>query len=212
MRRGFFHLRLAWFLIGALLLFSGVSRLQASTVMEMSFDRLVSLSVLVFEGRVLDMESRQLGDGSIRTYVRFEVLDVIKGDATDEVIELSFLGGQVGSRALQVSDMHMPEPGETGIYFVESLTRDQVHPLVGWAQGHFLLDPQSSGADIVTTVEHVPVVGIAAGAAPVSMTLSKGVAKGVTVRSSQSLLEPLSRPMTVDEFKQSVRVIAAQDQ
>ncbi|MCB1666231.1 MAG: hypothetical protein KDI28_10650 [Pseudomonadales bacterium] len=212
MRAGFFHPRLVWPLVGAMLLLAGVGRLQASTVMEMSFEEVVSHSALAFEGRVIGMESRQLSDGSIHTYVRFAVLDVIKGDYTDEEIELSFLGGQVGSRALQVSDMNMPEVGETGIYFVESLTRAQVHPLVGWAQGHFLLEQQSSGADIVTTVEHVPVVGIDAGAAPVTMNLSKGVAKGVTVRSSQSLLAPLSRPMSVDEFKQSVRDIAAQGQ
>ena len=125
--------------IGLLLLCLSCGFAQASTVLEMNFEDVVSQSELVFEGQVLGLESRQLRDGSIHTFVRFTVRDVIKGSYAGEEIELGFLGGSVGGRTLQVSDMQIPGIGETGIYFVESLTRAQVHPLVGWDQGHFLL-------------------------------------------------------------------------
>ena len=106
----------------------------------------------------------------------------------------------------------MPESGESGIYFVESLTRVQVHPLVGWEQGHFLLASQAGGTTIVTTAGHLPVLAVDAGTAPQAMSLSTGVAKGVAVRSGQGVAAALNRPMSVDEFKQSVREIAAQAQ
>lgn len=184
----------------------------ASSVRELGFEEVVSLSALVFEGQVLGSETRQLRDGSIHTFVRFRVDEVIKGQYAAQEIELSFLGGSIGGRTLQVSDLHMPESGESGIYFVESLTRVQVHPLVGWEQGHFLLASQAGGTTIVTTAGHLPVLAVDAGTAPQAMNLSTGVAKGVAVRSGQGVAAALSRPMSVDEFKQSVREIAAQAQ
>ena len=197
---------------GLLLALATCGPVLASSVRELAFEEVVSLSALVFEGQVLGRETRQLRDGSIHTFVRFRVLEVIKGSYAGEEIELSFLGGSIGGRTLQVSDLHMPGLDESGIYFVESLTQAQVHPLVGWDQGHFLLAAQSGGAAIVTTAEHLPVVALDAGAAPQAMSLSTGVAKGVMVRSGRGAAAALSRPMSVDEFKQSVREIVTQAQ
>lgn len=183
----------------------------ASTVLEMSFGEVVERAQLVFEGRVLGLDSRQLADGSIHTFVRFSIRDVIKGDYSQDEIELRFLGGQVGGRALHVTDMQMPELGESGIYFVESLLQSQVHPLVGWAQGHFLLQTEANGLEVVTSAEHVPIVALEPVSPPsMQLPLSKGVAKGVLLSQGQGLLAALSRPMSVGDFKDSIRTIVAQ--
>jgi hypothetical protein len=151
----------------------------------------------------------------IHTYVRFEVLDVLKGDTPGAVLELRFLGGTVGTQRLDVTDMTMPEMGESGLYFVESLSSPQVNPLVGWAQGHFLIEPQDGGVPGVLTANHEPVLAVdAADAAPVTAamnTFSKGVAKGVVVQESLSA-QAASRPLTVDEFKRSVRALVNESQ
>lgn len=200
----------------AFLLVSACSlQTQASTVLEMSFQDVLSHAELVFEGRVSAAESRREDDGMIHTFVRFEVLDVLKGDTPGAALELRFLGGTVGTQRLDVTDMIVPEVGESGVYFVESLHASQVNPLVGWSQGHFLIEPQAGGEAGVLTAHHEPVLAVdAADAAPVTAamnTFSKGVAKGVVVQEALSA-QAASRPLSVEEFKRSVRALVAESQ
>jgi len=188
---------------------------QASTVLEMSFQDVLDHAELVFEGRVMTVEARRADDGNIHTFVSFTVLDVLKGDDVGDALELRFLGGTVGTQQLQVTDMTLPQLGEMGVYFVESLNTPQVNPLVGWSQGHFLIEPQAGGEQAVLTANHEPVLSIeAAELAPLTAalnTFSKGVAKGVVVQESAVALA-LSRPLTVEEFKRSVRALVAESQ
>ena len=205
-----------WKLGLALLLVSACSlQTHASTVLEMSFQDVLDHAELVFEGRVSAVESLREADGMIHTFVRFDVLDVLKGDYAGATLELRFLGGTVGTQRLDVTDMPMPEMGESGLYFVESLSSPQVNPLVGWAQGHFLIEPQDGGVPGVLTANHEPVLAVdAADAAPVTAamnTFSKGVAKGGVVQESLSA-QAASRPLTVDEFKRSVRALVNESQ
>ncbi|MEX1198744.1 MAG: hypothetical protein WEB57_12905 [Pseudohongiellaceae bacterium] len=132
---------------------------SASTVVEMSFQDVVDSAELVFEGEVLSVESRQTGPRRIHTIVRFRVLDVIKGDHPGDELELRYLGGEVNGRRMQVTDMEWPEAGESGVYFVESLQRPLVHPLVGWSQGHYRLAADGQGEDRVYTADRQPVAG-----------------------------------------------------
>jgi len=118
----------------------------------------------------------------------------------------------VGTARLEVTDMLVPQVAERGIYFVESLSAPQVNPLVGWSQGHFLIEPQAGGAAGVLTATHEPVLAV--DAAPVTAalnTFSKGVAKGVVVQESLSA-QAASRPLTAEEFKRSVRALVAESQ
>lgn len=180
--------------------------LHASTVLQMSFSEVVQHAELVFEGRVLAVESRTVPDGMIHTFVTFAVLDVLKGDDTLAEIELSFLGGQVGTQRLQVTDLEVPEVGETGFYFVESLVNAQVNPLVGWTQGHYLIEPDANGDSIVTTANHEPILALEPAVpttAPMPAESSKGIANGVVVQGSGSA-NFLSRPLSVQEFKNHV--------
>lgn len=187
----------------------------ASTVLEMSFRDVLEHAELVFEGRVVSIESHREDDGLIYTNVNFEVHDLLKGDYSGNSLDLRFLGGTVGSERLDVTDLTMPQVGESGIYFVESLYSPQVNPLVGWSQGHFLIEPQAGGALAVLTATHEPVLAVDdVDAAPVIAglnTFSKGVAKGVVVQESLTV-QAVSRPLSVDEFKDSVRALVAESQ
>jgi hypothetical protein len=182
---------------------------QSSTVLQMSFAEVVGNSELVFEGRVTHLESRHTVDGGIHTFVTFQISEIVKGAFVGDTIELRFLGGQVGSRGLQVSDMQMPELGESGIYFVESLRDFQVNPLVGWAQGHYLIEELGNGDTVVTTLNHEAIDSLEATAsAPMTMPqtiISKGVAQGVTVR--RGLASNASRGLSAGQFKASIREI-----
>jgi len=188
---------------------------HGSTVLEMSFQDVLGHAELVFEGHVTDVQSRREDDGMIHTFVRFDVLDVLKGDYAGATLELRFLGGTVGTARLDVTDMLVPQVAERGIYFVESLAAPQVNPLVGWSQGHFLIEPQAGGEQGVLTANHEPVLAVdAVDAAPVTAamnTFSKGVAKGVVVQESLTA-QAASRPLTVEEFKRSVRALVADSQ
>jgi len=182
---------------------------QASTVLQMSFDEVVDGAELVFEGRVTGLESRRINDGSIHTFVTFHISEVVKGAFTGDTIELRFLGGQIGSTGLRVSDMQMPELGETGIYFVETLRDFQVNPLVGWAQGHFLIEDMGNGASVVTTASHDPIVSVEAadGVAntQAQAVFSKGVAKGLSI--SKGVASSATRGLSAEQFKANIRAI-----
>lgn len=195
--------------IALLIAFCSLTSVQASTVLQMDFGEVVQGAELVFEGRVTALQAQRISDGSIHTFVTFQISEIIKGEFAGDTIELRFLGGQVGTRGLQVSDMRMPEMDETGIYFVETLREFQVNPLVGWAQGHFLIEDMGNDISVVTTADHVPVVSVE-GADLASMTLSeaefsKGVAKGVSVR--RGIASNATRGLSKDQFKASVREI-----
>jgi hypothetical protein len=191
-----------------LLLLTWMPHVSASTVAQLSFEDVVADAALIFEGRVLAVESRETGAGRIHTFVRFEVLDVLKGEHTAGEIELRYLGGQVGNRLLEVSHMQIPGQGETGFYFVESLAMNLVHPLVGWAQGHFLIEQASAGEARVHTADNRPVFRISSPdpSTPAQpMAISQGTASGVQV------IAPgvTDSAMTTEQFRSRVQDFAA---
>lgn len=183
----------------------------SSSVVQMDFAEVVETAQLIFEGKVCAVESRQAPDGTIHTYVTLEIADILKGRYSGSAIELSFLGGTVGERRLQVTDLQIPSLGETGFYFVESLTTMQVNPLVGWAQGHYLIESRVDGSEVVTTSTHELIVtldDVPQMAAPSTNSLSKGVAKGVVTQQAN----PLTQAMTVEDFRDSVVALVTQAQ
>ncbi len=191
----------------------------ASTVLQMHFSAVVSGAELIFEGRVVAVEARQQPGEMIKTWVRFAVVDVLKGDFAEDEIELSFLGGRLGDQQLEVSDMVVPQVGEAGFYFVETLLEAQVNPLFGWDQGQYLIETEADGTTIVTTAHHEPVLALeleslpAVRAQPMNI-LENGVADGVTVQSLgiASFLSEPAIPLNADAFKSSILSVLAQPQ
>lgn len=193
---------------------------QATTVAELHFSDVVAKAELVFEGRVRHVEARQTGPRMIKTLVTFDVLDVMKGQLNESEITLHFTGGRVGQRQLRIADMVIPDVGESGIYFVESLQNNLVHPLVGWSQGHFLVNHHSTQSGMlsassptVETASGQPVSELAARPALDPAEAMPLLAPGAAARGVQ-LLEAgqPQRVLTVDDFKQRVRDIVREQQ
>ncbi len=186
-----------------------VSGGQAASVRQVSMAEMLQNSELVFQGEVLSLESVETGPKQIHTYVTFRIEDIVKGQYPQGIITLRYLGGTVNNRTLAVSDMILPRPGEHGIYFVESLERRQMHPLYGWSQGHFLVQPDDTGVGLVTTRRGDPVTGINPGVslAPendiqaAGPFFDPGVVRGVELQ----MKENGPKPLTAEEFKKQLR-------
>ena len=181
-----------------------VNTAEGTTVLAVGLEEMLNNSEFVFEGRVINVESRMTQDGSsIHTYVVFDIIEIIKGEYPDDQIELSFVGGTVDGLTLSVSDMHIPEVGETGVYFVESLSRTQVHPFYGWSQGHLLIIEDDAGIERVTTQRKQPVmaVGPAIKRSQQQLKLNSGVAAGLVLEKGRDISEGISKPQFVQKLR-----------
>ena len=186
-----------------------VSTGHGSSVLKIAMDEMLTGSELIFEGRVLSVESKQTGPKQIHTFVTCEINDIIKGEYPAQTITLRFLGGTVGNLTMAVSDIQIPRDGERGVYFVESLDRNQVHPLYGWSQGHFTVTADDTGTDRIMTSKNHPVTGLSFDAErpqPTNGTrrvkaFSTGVATGVTVGQNREETKGLA----LNAFKQALR-------
>ena len=199
---------LNYFAIWIILLLITISNSNASSVVEVSMDEMLQQSQLVFEGTVTAISTKENSQKRIHTYVTFEVKDIIKGEYPGNTLTLRFLGGTVGDLTLAVSDMRLPQEGEHGIYFVESLERFQVNPLYGWSQGHFIVERDATGRERVMTNRRLPVTGVMADMPDEQMTpakeriqaLSKGVSRDIVVAQEGKD----NGGMPVDEFKKAL--------
>jgi hypothetical protein len=194
--------------IWAYLFLISISYGHAASVRQVTIDKMLQQCQFVFEGTVLTLEAEENSQKRIHTYVTFEIQDIIKGEYSSSTITLSFLGGTVGDVTMGVSDMKVPQVGEHGIYFVESLDRSQVHPLYGWSQGHFIVETNDTGANRIMTSRKKPVIRLEfaipikqeTSEKSVSQTLSNGVAYGITIGQEKKD----TRGLTLVEFKKAL--------
>jgi hypothetical protein len=196
------HVILKYSAIWIALLLMPISYGNATSVREVSLNEMLQQSQFVFEGTVTAIEARENSQKRIHTYVTFEIKDIIKGKYHSNIITLSFLGGTVGDVTMAVSDMRLPQEGEHGIYFVESLERLQVNPLYGWSQGHFIVERDVTGIERVMTNRGLPITGVVDQMPDKQTTpgnehiraLSQGVLRDLVVAQDK-------KGLTVDEFK-----------
>lgn len=187
---------------GLILMWLLAMPLYASSVKSVSVSEAANNSALIFEGRVsASRVIQQPGSKAIHTLIRFEVLDVLKGEHADPSIELSFLGGSMGDVTMHVTDLNRPRVGDRGIYFVENPARSQVSPFYGWDQGHYKLKYQPDlGQMSVLTQSGKTIYGIESMPAGRVSALSHGVARGVSISADAA-----GRPLTPAQFKQQIR-------
>tara|TARA_B100002003_G_scaffold247826_1_gene280187 strand:- start:2573 stop:3256 length:684 start_codon:yes stop_codon:yes gene_type:complete len=196
-------------LLASLILASLCINATATTVLEMDIDNIARDAELIFEGTVLVSEARKdTNSGIIHTYVTFQIIDIIKGNYGANDLELKFMGGEVNGEIVQVSGLTIPEAGERGIYFVESLSRDLINPLLGWSQGHFIVleDDEESR---ISTIERLPVSKIESVAdIPPVIRKPQLVLEGNDSAAAGVIIEPnaamIDRALSVDEFKTSI--------
>jgi hypothetical protein len=160
-----------------------------TTLISLSVNSLSEQAEFVFEGEVISVEAQRSGNrGLVNTYVTFRVIDILKGNAGATDIELKFLGGSLNGEVLEVNGSRLPRLGEHGIYFVESLSRDLINPLLGWSQGHYLIKTVA-GIESMTTVDAKPIIAISPAEAD-SDPQTSGVSTGAASAQSR-ILSPL---------------------
>lgn len=171
----------------------------ASTLLRVSVDELTQRAEFVFEGEVVSVQAQRSGArGMISTFVTFNVIDTIKGSASVESIELKFLGGNLEGERLEVNGSRIPELGERGVYFVESLTQDLINPLLGWSQGQYLIQTED-GVEQVTSVNARPIVSVAAPSA------ATAEASGPTTARSAARLRVAAEPTVAEGLNAGIR-------
>lgn len=196
------HVILKFIAIWMALLLMPISYGDASSVREVSLNEMLQQSQFVFEGTVTAIEARENSQKRIHTYVTFEIKDIIKGKYHSNIITLSFLGGTVGDVTMAVSDMRLPQEGEHGIYFVESLERLQVNPLYGWSQGHFIVERDVTGIERVMTNRRLPITAVMDTMKDEQMTPGKERTQALSKGAVRDLvLAKDKKGLTVDEFK-----------
>ena len=171
----------------------------ASTLLRVSVDELTQRAEFVFEGEVVSVQAQRSGArGMISTFVTFNVIDTIKGSASVESIELKFLGGNLEGERLEVNGSRIPELGERGVYFVESLTQDLINPLLGWSQGQYLIQTED-GVEQVTSVNARPIVSVATPSA------ATAEASGPTTARSAARLRVAAEPTVAEGLNAGIR-------
>ena len=126
-------------------------------------------------------------------------------------LELRFSGGTVNGETVEVSGLRLPEVGEQGIYFIESVSRNLVNPLLGWSQGHYLI-LEDGGERLISTADEQLITAIQpVSNVPSSLRRARRLIEGSGdtaegVVSSESVSDQ-GTAMTVDQFKDEIRAL-----
>ena len=188
-----------------------VSPLWATTILGMNIDEVAQGAELIFEGEVVEHNVRENAAGMIVTYVTFRIEELIKGEYDEPLLELKFTGGRLGGQIMEISGLRIPSPNEEGIYFVESVNRNLVNPLLGWSQGHYLIY-EESGERRVSTVNDKPVTDVlSTQSVPVALRKPVSVIDGDTdpatgVVASSDTPGP-DQALTTESFKAKIRAL-----
>ncbi len=185
-------------LLAFLWMFRLASPAAASTVEQVHLSEMLSRSELIFEGRVVGHSIELVGSG-MRTWVEFAVDDVVRGPRVGPTLTLAFLGGSRDGMTFEVVGLRVPEVGEHGIYFIESVRRLLVNPIYGWDQGRLRILRDAKGRERVVDARGRPVVGLR-GESPGSTSpalraigTGAGPAGGVEVDANAPLDEALTK-------------------
>lgn len=125
-----------------------VIQAEATTIKKISFSGISKGSELIVEGVATTSEVKVNPENNFPvTFVTFKVLDVVKGNLNGNEITLRFVGGELpNGDYMRVSGSGIPAVGEHGVYFIESSDKKMLNPLLGWQQGRYLVQGNSSDA------------------------------------------------------------------
>lgn len=150
----------------------------ATTIKAFSFDELVTQSNLIIQAKVIEVKA--IGSGySIHTQVTFEILDVIKGNYSQANLTLSFAGGTLNNKVQKIVGLRYPKVNEEGIYFIRLSNTPSINPILGWDQGHYILQyDELTQTKYVLTSSGKTLTSISAKATK-PRQISNGIANGV---------------------------------
>jgi len=136
----------------------------ATTVEQQSLRKMATEAPSIVHGTVVSTSSRWTENRSlIVTDVRFQVHEVLKGDAVSEVV-LTQPGGTVGAIRVDADGAVAHRPGEEAILFLKQSPRGHTY-VAGLFQGRFNVVEDSRGNKTVRGLspEHVNVLRSAPG-------------------------------------------------
>lgn len=189
-----------------------ISNVSATSVKEITIDDLASNAEFIFEGQCIETSTQPVSNSKfIQTVATYRILDIIKGSYSSDTIQLKFLGGIINGKKFSVGEMRLPKQGDHGIYFVETLSQQQVHPLLGWEQGYMTITTDVAGVERVGTSDNQPIQSIESLSQTSPNTtstirLSKGVVRGLNVAADDNWEAALSK----QEFKNRITDILNQ--
>ena len=170
-----------------------IATAQATTVVPLSFEQLVSESASVVYGRVIDVRSQWTDDRRfIESVVSIEILKGMKGGAHD-TISFTVPGGQVGRYLNVIPGAPVFTPGDTAVFFLTS-RGPRLPVTTGLTQGIYRVqrDTRSGEALVMPPVIDAP-GRIARGDVkrkPTSLAIFEANVRAVTVlRQAQGGLE-----------------------
>jgi hypothetical protein len=180
---------------------------NASTLLQIDTMQLANDAALVFEGEVVFTQTDYIQGGNIYTLVDFLITDVLQGQLlSGQIITLRFTGGVVDNLKLDIGS-RIPALYERGIYFVEAAHAQLANPLLGWSQGHFII--QADGTLLAGNNQLVVDVKPTKNKAE---AISHGVARGiktipVDIINTKSSKENSLQAMSVAAFKRQFKNI-----
>lgn len=169
---------------------------RSTSVRAPEFSELVSRADSVVRAKVTGVRSEWRGRDETRrivTLVTFRVERVLIGQAPP-MLELEFLGGQVGDDRFEISGMPVFKVGDKDILFVERNGR-QLCPLVGFTHGRYLIVEGAAQGESATVARNnsVPLESVDEIVLP--------LAEGLVV---QSLKRLKRAPLTVSQFEAAI--------
>jgi hypothetical protein len=187
-----------------------IPSVNATTLLQIDTMQLANDAALVFEGEVVFTQVDYIPGGYIYTSVDFLITEVLKGGlVAGQTITLRFTGGVVDNLTLDIGS-RIPALHERGIYFVEALHAQLANPLLGWSQGHFII--QSNGTLLAgndqLVVDIKPVKNK-------TEAISPGIASGIKTISKASINTKSSgennlQPLSLVEFKRRFKDLRKQ--
>jgi hypothetical protein len=129
---------------------------QATTMVPLNLDQIVSASDTIVRGTVSEIWSEQdARTGTIWTHAQVDISVVLKGDHINDKIIIEQPGGQYGHLGTIVEGVARFSVGEEGYFFIEELESDR-NVTVGMFQGKYnvRLDPYSQEEIVVRFPVH----------------------------------------------------------
>ena len=192
------------FAISLLCISMSMSTANATSIRSMSLNETAVDAEFIFEGQVLESETRWNAiHTDIATFITFSVKEVLKGEYDKQTIVLRFSGGEIGEDKVVYQGIVYPAVGESGIYFVESVSQSLINPLVGWSRGHFKLRADANSTTVMNNRDK-PIMSVAPSALSQrnnTGVISDGSAAGLKLGSPEQI------GMSKTDFKRALQLM-----
>lgn len=146
-------------LIALFMMLALASMARATTLMEESFEDLVSKADGILIGTVDDIRAGRGADQDIYTFVTLTQLEVVKGSYSQNAFTLRILGGELNDEGLHIEGAPQFDLHERVMVFLRGNGESMV-PIVGWTQGVFRLPDDSGSASAVLDHDRNHVLGL----------------------------------------------------